>query len=123
MFKDTERELERLDGELRAEEQPEELTDEDLAELEALLEEDDQKIGGSGPYVYKNYSNRYGADLRNYASGYRAANTDVTDTDLEEFSKAVEKPRKENLTGLALTALILAGGIIIVLVWWLVKFF
>ena len=123
MFKDTERELERLDEELRAEElteETEELTDEDLAEL---LAEDDQRIGGDGPHVYKNYSNRYGADLRNYASGYRAANTDVTDTDLEEFSEAVRKPPKENLTGLAFTAMILAGGIIIVLVWWLVKFF
>ena len=40
-----------------------------------------------------------------------------------EFSDAVQEPEKENLTGLAFTAMILAGGVIILLALWLAKFF
>lgn len=127
MFKDTQRELQRLDAQLRSEEEPGKAApefdeDDDTDALDELLG-DGTRAETDGAYVYQNYSNRYGRDVRNFANNYRAANTDHLDTDLDEFSDAVQEPEKENLTGLAFTAMILAGGVIILLALWLAKFF
>jgi len=94
--KDKEEELQRLQQELLAQEAPgedlpaeEEYLDGGL--VDTLLEED-VKSGAAG--VYQNFSNGYGKDLRNFASGYRAYNSDKTDTELEDFSEAVREPQK-----------------------------
>ena len=84
MYRDKQEELERLEKELLAEEEPE--NEEDMAE--AFEEEEDFAIGDA-PAVYQNYSNNYGKDLRNFASGYQAYNADKVDTDIEEFSQEV----------------------------------
>ncbi len=107
--KDKEEELQRLQQELLAQEEPvedilpeEEYLDDDL--VDTLLEED-TKTGAAG--VYQNFSNGYGKDLRNFASGYKAYNSDKTDTDLESYSEAVREPKKSG--GLILFLLILMG--------------
>lgn len=96
MFRDTQEELERLQAQLLAEtqEQTAQTQEEDLLEEEdfdALLSDADQ---GEAPRVYQNYSNGYGRELRNFATGYRAYNTDKADVDLEEYSQEVFDPPK-----------------------------
>lgn len=91
MPRDTDQELERLQSQLLQEEQEqaEEFSvEEDFAEL---LWEEDQ---GENPQVYQNYSNDYGRNLRNFATGYQAYNTDQTDTDLDEYCDLVQQGPK-----------------------------
>ena len=134
MFKDTDEALARLAEELLKaedeteaeevyeEEEYEEDYDEDFEEdYEEEYEEDqeedevppeyiyDDTRAARGPAVYQNYSNDYGRNLRNYASGYRAYNADDCDEDLDTFSQEVyeEPPEKSNL-GLVITACVLA---------------
>ena len=92
MFKDTEKELKRLEEELLAETQkiPTD-TDELLAQLHAELDE------------------------------VPVTNSDTTDTDIQEFSKRVEAPAKENLTGLVVAAVLLTAGILGLVAWWLLR--
>ena len=118
MFKDTDQELARLEAELLKEEAPEtEALEEDCfdeTEEEMLPPEyyyEDTRAA-DGPAVYQNYSNDYGKNLRNYASGYRAYNSDVSDEDLESFSEDVyeNEPQRRN-TGLLIAACALAAAI------------
>ena len=60
-------------------------------DTEELLTESDEEQ----PLIYRNFSNRYGADLRNFASGYRARNTDHLDVDLDKFSEQVESAEEK----------------------------
>lgn len=91
MFRDASEELKRLEAELLAEE-PEELPPQEPEEPDPWQYEDTRPRNTSG--AYQNYSNDYGKKLRNYASGYRAYNSDDTDEDLEEYSEAVRKPKR-----------------------------
>lgn len=69
----------------------------------------DDTRAARGPAVYQNYSNDYGRNLRNYASGYRAYNSDDCDEDLDAFSEEVyEEPQEKSNTGLVVLACILA---------------
>ena len=89
MKRDREEELERLQQELLAEEEesaPQEEGFLDEETLDTLLA--DEKASAAG--VYQNYSNNYGKDLRNFASGYQAYNADDVDVDMDEFSEEVE---------------------------------
>ena len=126
MFRDRKEELERLQEQL-LEEDPEELEeeyeDEDEeyldAEVDDLLAANDQ---GENPQTYNNYSNDYGRQLRNFASGYKAYNTDRTDEDLEEYSQQVlEPPKEKGITGLLVLAMLLLLGIAAVLGWLLLR--
>jgi len=131
MFRDRQEELERLQQQLLEEEteEPEEEPGEEYeeveeeeyleAELEDLLSADDQ---GENPRTYHNYSNDYGRQLRNFASGYQAYNTDQTDEDLEAYSQEVYEPKKEKgITGLLLLAAFLLLGIAAVLCWLMLR--
>lgn len=116
MFRDASEELKRLEAELLAEEEPEEeLPPEEEEEDDYFLFEDTRPEGD--PEVYQNYSNDYGKNLRNYASGYRAYNTDKTDDDLEWYSKETYKAKKSRTGCLAvvlcLLAIVLAAGAVI----------
>ena len=111
MFRDAKEELARLEEALLEEEAQEELEEE-------FLEEEP----GEDPDVYVNYANDYGKSLRNYASGYKAYNTDTTDTDLESFSEEVYESKKEDLKGLWITALVLLIAIFGVLAWAFFRF-
>ncbi len=97
MFKDTQKELERLEAEL-LEEEPEQWDEED-----PLLDDDDD-FGEETPEVYRNFSNRY-----------KAYNTDRTDWDPEELGEELDR---KPISGLALFLLVLMAGIIGLLVWW-----
>lgn len=109
LFKDKKEALERLDQLLQEEADFDEEEDEDSDfEEEEAEEEPDEE-----PIIYANYSNDYG----------RIYNSDVTDSDLEEFSEEVYQPKKRSGT-LVLTALAfaLAAGIMGVLAWWVVRY-
>lgn len=115
MFRDTQEELERLEHELLAEEpQPETEEEEDYDEF---LEEPDS----DEPIVYRNFSNHYGADLRNYATGYKAYNSDNVDTDLEQFSHEVRDGKKKNGIWLPLLTALLSGLAVLYIIWELLR--
>lgn len=134
MFKDTDEALARLEAELLKEEETKKLPlvadaaeEEDWVEALPDDEEDDlppeylytDTRAADGPVIYQNFSNNYGKNLRNYASGYRAYNSDVTDEDLDTYSEEVlyTDTEKSN-TPLILIACLLGLGIIaMVFVW------
>lgn len=66
--------------------------------------------------VYRNFSNRYGADLRNFASGYRARNTDKVDVDLDAFSHRVADGEKEPSPWLPLLVMLAAAGAVVYII-------
>ena len=133
MFKDTDQELARLSEELLMAEQEEDLDeyeDEEAYDDEEYEDEyeDDEYVddeyeeeeappeyiyedtrAARGPAVYQNYSNDYGRNLRNYATGYQAYNSDDCDEDLDAFSEEVyEGPEERSNTGLLILACVLA---------------
>lgn len=97
MFKDTKKELERLEAEL-LEDEPEQWDEED-----PLLDDDDD-FGEETPEVYRNFSNRY-----------KAYNADRTDWDPEDLGEELERrPRR----GWIVFLLMLMVGVIAALIWW-----
>ena len=118
MRKDTEEALRRLEQELLAEEEPEameeepEETEEELDFGEFLEEPDSEE-----PVVYQNYSNHYGADLRNYATGYKAYNSDRSDTDLETFSEEVHSGKKASCLWLPVLIAVVAAALVLYMLW------
>lgn len=116
MYRDTEEQLRRLQEQLLEEEEPAEeeaqLLDEDTAD--DWLE--DSRIKDAR--VYQNFSNGYGKQLRNYASGYKAYNSDVTDTDLERYSEEVRQPKKPGCLGYLAAAMLILAAAVVALLWW-----
>lgn len=111
MHRDEREELDRLQRALLAEEAAEE--EQEWEEEQELGQEDDGPVGNVA--VYRNYSNGYGRDLRNFASGYRAYDMEAEDE--EEEPAPPPRPRKSN-RGLWMLALaLLAGILILVLIW------
>lgn len=113
MTRDRDEALQRLQQALLEEEETEAFTEEELPEIQP---EDDPRIADAG--VYQNFSNDYGKNLRNYASGYRAYNADKTDTDLDAYSDAVregEKPRR--LLWIPVVLLLLLAIVVLALLW------
>ena len=90
MFRDTQKELARLEAELLAEELPEE----DLPEEEG---EGDSEESTETPH-------------------YRAYNSDISDEDLEEYAEEVLSPGRKGLSGFLVFLLILLTGGLVVLV-------
>jgi len=125
MFRDKEEELQRLQQELLEQEEPEELPEEaendetllDEAELDELLKD---TRPSEDTVVYQNYSNDYGHQLRNYATGYKAYNTDNVDVDPEELSQQLEQPARN--TGLLVTAGVLAAAVCAVACYLLLRY-
>ena len=108
--RDREEELRRLEQQLLEEEE----TEEEYLDEDALDELTDQP--GENPRVYQNYSNHYGKDLRNFASGYRAYNADHTDTSPEELSEELLRPeerKKNGLWWLWLVAVVAIGMLVV----------
>ena len=110
MFKDTKKEMERLEAELLAQEEPEEELEEeeDWEEDEDALLRDDDDIGEDT--VYRNFSNHY-----------RAYNSDRADWDPEELSEELNRPKKSGVWGLCAVVLLLVAGIFLLLAWWLLQ--
>ena len=133
MFKDTDEALARLEAELLREEETEEVIEEEDYLYDEVLEDEPEEEpnlppeflytdtrAADGPVIYQNFSNNYGKNLRNYANGYQAYNTDVSDEDLDSFSQDVlyTEPEKSN-TPLILIACLLALGIVAMVFVWL----
>ncbi len=106
MFRDTSEELQRLQAELLAEEEPAELPPEEEPEEEDDFfdEYEEDELDEPEP-VYKNY-----------ASGYRAYNSDTTDEDLEEYSESVREGNPSRggclLTLIAVFLALILGGVV-----------
>ncbi len=112
MFRDKQEELERLQAQLLQEEQTAQMPEEEFPEeddFEELLWDTDQ---GENPRVYQNYSNDYGRNLRNFASGYQAYNSDNTDIDLDEYSDEVQYGTKTTTWWIWLVLLLMAAVVI-----------
>lgn len=105
MFRDKEEELQRLQAQL-LEEEPEEDEEFDFSEELEDLSDDEYP---EDPGVYQNFSNDYGRQLRNYASGYKAYNTDKTDTDMDRFSESVRNTKPRSGLGWLLPLLVALG--------------
>lgn len=117
--KDAEEELQRLEQELLELEEPEQEPEEEEYLDPAAYEEEP---AGEAPRVYRNFSNNYGKDLRNFASGYRAYNADRTDVDPEELSRQLLEPEEPPRRGPVVLALILAMAAVIAVLWLILRF-
>ncbi len=78
MFRDASEELERLQAELLSEDEPEEALSPPPEEEFPYEEEYEESFPQEDDPVYPNYAN-----------GYRAYNTDISDEDLEDYSEQV----------------------------------
>lgn len=135
MFKDTDKALARLEAELLREDEktqplPEEVQEaydyEEVFETEPEEEPDlppeyiyTDTRAADGPVIYQNFSNNYGKDLRNFANGYQAYNTDVSDEDLDSFSEEIlqPEPEKSNVLLILIACLLTLGIIGMIFVW------
>ncbi len=138
MFRDASEELARIEAELLAEEEPEatedydeEYEDDSDGNYDGVYEEDDSDdredpwlyedtAPAKDSVIYQNYSNDYGKNLRNYASGYHAYNSDTADEDLEEYSQQVYEGRKSGRGGtlaVILILILLLAGVLVFLAW------
>lgn len=97
MFRDTKQELQRLEQELLQEESAQE------------------------PEFGEEPSGEYEGDYVNFASGYRAYNSDRADVELEEYGRTVREGEKSRLTGLIVLALLLSAGIVCILGYWFLR--
>lgn len=107
MFRDKEEELARL----------EELLEEDASKEEAPEEDDETdflEAPSGDTSEYRNFANDYG--------NINAYNSDNTDVDLASFSDEVYTPTEQKNTGLLIAAAALLGGILLVLIWWAIRF-
>ena len=106
MFRDRDEELKRLQAELLEEEEQETAEEEYLQEDVEQLLEDEEKVSDPDSY-------------RNFATGYKAYNTDRVDEDLDDLSDAVlHGPDKKKGGCLAVVFLLLTALLLAIL--WLV---
>lgn len=110
MFRDAKEELKRLEAALMAQER-----------LDRQAEEAEQAEETPEQTVYQNFSNHYGKDLRNYASGYKAYNADRSDMDPEEYEDEIYGETKRSNFGLKLLACALVLCIALVLLYWVLR--
>ena len=119
MFRDREKELQRLEEELLAEEkreQEEKLVEQDVFDTDAptmVFHQSDEDLTAEIRRILEESDRRQAQSVRVY-------NTDRCDTDLEDYSEQVRQPRKKDRSILYLS--ILAGVltlciVIVVLVW------
>lgn len=148
MFDDPKKELERLQDELLAEEDADWLeddTDEELAQIKAMLNKDKPDRAGEDyeryfqndyreeyaqePF-YRNYSNGYGTQVRNYANGYGRGMPQFAQEGPEEDmalymdeddrgDEQDEQPREKGIRGLIILACLETLGILAIVVWWI----
>lgn len=116
--KDAEEALQRLEQELLELEEPEQEPEEEYLEPAAYEEEP----SGESPRVYRNFSNNYGRNLRNFASGYRAYNADRADMDPEELSRQLLETEDPPRRGPVALALLLAAAAVIAALWLILRF-
>ncbi len=120
MFRDKDEELKRLQEQLLEEEQPEEDFREELPDEVFFEDFPEESEPGEDPDVYRNFSNAYGKNLRNFASGYKAYNADKVDVDLDEFSREVQNERTDT-PWLLIVILALMAAVVAAIVWFYVR--
>lgn len=119
MFKDRNKELQRLEQAL-LEEEKDEISeeeevfeeDEDLLTDETLDELLEDVAPGKNSVPYQNYSNDYG----------HIYNSDVTDDDLDEYCEDVLAEPAPSYTGLVILACLLALGILGMIIFLLLRY-
>ncbi len=97
MFEDRNQELQRLSEELLEEEFP-----------AAAEEEDDTLLS---------------EETLNELLDIDVHNADTSDVDLEEFSEELQTPEEPKTTGLLVTSILSATGIVLLLAWWVLRYF
>ena len=119
MFKDRNEELQRLEQALLEDEEEEvslaEATgeeDEDLLTEEALDELLEDVSPGKNSVPYQNFSNDYG----------HIYNSDIADTDLDEYCEEVLEEPAPSYTGLVILACLLALGILGMVIFMLLRY-
>lgn len=118
MFKDRNEELQRLEQALLEDETKVIPVKEILAEDEDLLTDEtldallEDIAPGKNSVPYQNYSNDYG----------QIYNSDVTDTNIEEYSEEILTESKSSYTGLLILACGLAFGILCVIIYLLIRY-
>ena len=118
MFKDRNKELQRLEQAL-LEEETEDLPveeppveDEDLLSDEALNELLEDAAPGKDSVPYQNFSNDYG----------NAYNSDVMDGDMDEYCEEILEDPAPSYTGLVILACLLALGILGMIIYLLLRY-
>ncbi len=107
MYKDAKEELQRLEEALLEEELLEEvLTEENFPEDEEIFQEPEESLEETRRIT------QLPKDFYN---------TDDTDVELEEYAQHVQEDTR-GLTGLTVTAILLAAGIVGILVWWALRY-
>ncbi len=148
MFKDTEKELKRLEEELLAEEELDEETEElddaqqetydDTEDWDGMFEQDEAeepqedmdmtRIFYGGEPDWQDRTRVFNVDAlqaQQEAQEHCADhiyNADNTDEDLQDYASQVEEPARKSMTGLVVTAMLLTAGILGVVIWWLIRF-
>lgn len=119
MFKDRNKELQRLEQALLEDEEEELLpaedtaeADEDLLTEEALDELLEDVAPGKNSVPYQNFSNDYG----------HIYNSDVTDTDLDEYCEEILEEPAPSYSGLVILACLLALGILGMVIYLLLRY-
>ena len=88
-------------------------TEEELQRLESwLLEDEEEETPSEEPSP---------APLNNFGANCRIYNSDRTDEDLETFSNEILAPKKDRLFGLVLLFMLLCLSILLVLLYWLLR--
>ncbi len=149
MFKDTEKELKRLEEELLAEEELDEETEavpddaeqetyDDTEDWDEMFEQDQTeepqedmdmtRIFYGGEPDWQDRTRVFNVDAlqaQQEAKEHCADhiyNADNTDEDLQDYASQVEEPARKSMTGLVVTAMLLTAGILGVVIWWLIRF-
>lgn len=118
MARDTQEELRRLSEELLAEEEPREPLLEEPESWEEWLDFDEADVEEpeadmDATRIYRNFSNNYG----------RADAADYTDYGEEDLEEEVQEASPRGYRGLLVTLALLTAGILLVLIYWMVRFF
>lgn len=145
MFKDTEKELKRLEEELLAEEAEDEAAEDMEEAYEDTYEEDweeafDQpsaeqednwqdmtQIFYGGDEDWQDKTRVFNVDAvqarqEAQSSPRNVYNTDKADEDLKDYTQKLEQPARKGIAGLVVTAALLTAGILGIVIWWLVRF-
>ncbi len=144
MFKDTEKELKRLEEELLAEEEEDEAAetetydeacDEDWDEMLQQNEDQDEDMDMDMTRVFYGGSSDWQDETRVFNvdavqaqrqaaadTGSHIYNADNTDEDLDDYAQQVQEPKRKGVAGLVVTAVLLTAAILGVVIWWLIRF-
>lgn len=117
MYKDAKEELKRLEQALLEEEEEQQTEEEADTDIDALLEQTKEML--EQPSDETQVFHWQPEELQR--SG-RVYNADKTDEDLLQFSEQVRGGEKKSLTGLIITAAVLAAGIVAVVIWWILRY-